>query len=950
MQLSFRSVQSRLTCLFLLALFCVGYASSQTFSTTGSMAEPLIGQTATPLQNGNILIAGGNNTNGPATAAEVYNPNQSAQTFAPTGSLNAARAYGTTATLLNDGTVLITGGSGNTIAELYFPSSGIFSLRTPPTPTNPQGLPVGAMNEVRYHATATLLQDGTVLIAGGDTGNWAGLTSAEIYNPATGTFTAISAQMHTRRTTHTATLLSDGTVLIAGGQGNYSGQTAWNTAEIYNPKAQTFTLVGNLTTSRCQHTATLLTDGTVLLTGGQNTSGTTLSTTEIYTPSSTSFAATGSMNSSRIEHTATLLANGTVLVAGGFGSCGSGSNACITAEVYTPSQHTFTLTGNLTVPRAYHTATMLFNGDILITGGEDMSIYLSSFLSSAELYSYPVTAVTMYPSYKVTSIIYAPPGNKSQDGYTDTTTNGTTTTIGNSFATGSSITTTLGFSYSLPIGGSVGVSASQSFATSSTSTNTSAFQETYTNATGVANQSNSTAPDAINHNNDLFLIWLNPMLTAFGDESALGPVGYSVGVQPLANGTTPPPDIVEVYATAMEANSAGKTTVPESILNQSETTGLSPQYVPGLASICKNFIKTEYAARTCTLADQCGCTPGDFLPILQTDALLFYNGSANPVSPYPGTASPLAANTSSEEVCGNLPVTAGSNCRYVPVPAEVGSTQQVGVTLEGPNTLGGNNPTNTFQQGENTQTTHTLGGQNQTTISDSVSVSLGVATGPCTGGTGFNGCSSIPNQPNPKSLGTGTGQWGIDGTMTWTDSQSVGTASGSGVNLSVTLSSSTVGCAQENNIGVFEDTVYHTFVFQQPPNDPSTCTTFTPTSTTPPTFSTTVTNPSQTTPLSLGHSMSYTVDVSAWFGFSGTVALTISGLPPGITASFSPASITTSSLGSATLTLTSSYSNPTTKIGSFPITVTGTSGSLVNSSVFTLTTQSLQYRGACGVQ
>jgi hypothetical protein len=944
MQLPFRSTLSCLFGLLLLATFGAGYVNSQTFSATGSMAEPAVCQTATQLQNGTILIAGGANDAGILKSAEIYNPYPGGQTFSPTGLMNFARGCnndgetGSTATLLNDGTVLIAGGSGNTTAELYFPSSGTFSLRTPPTPTNPDGLPIGAMNAVRFAATATLLQNGTVLITGGDTGNNAGLTSAEIYNPATGTFTAITAQMHTRRTTHTATLLLNGTVLIAGGQGNYSRQTAWNTAEIYNPSAQTFTLVGNMTTARCQHTATLLTDGTVLIAGGNGNSG-ALSSAEIYTPSASSFAATGSMNVSRFEPIATLLADGTVLVAGSNGS---------TAEIYDPSQHSFTLTGNMTVGLdfAEPAMTMLYNGDILIAGG-DTEPCCGSILSSAQLYSYPVTVTTMNPAYKVTSIIYAPPGNKSQDGFTNTTTNSTTTTIGSNFSQGSNSSSALSVSMNVGIGPfslGAGVTASNSFATSSTSTSSAAFQETYQNATGVANQSNSSASDAINHNNDLFLIWLNPQISVYGNPSA--PVGYNVGVQPLANGTVTLPDIVEVFASAMEANSAGVTTVPYAILNQQNT---AQGYQPGLASICKNLIAAEYNPPSgppskCTLADQCGCTPADFLPILQTDPLLFQNGLTNPVSPYPGTVSPLMANTSngsqSDALCGTLPTPnlTGSDCRYVPVPETKGSATQADPYLSGPNTPNGNNSPNSFTQGENAQTTYTLGGQTQLTVGQSLSFTSGV-----TGSGKFGGLPGTPTSPPvpPCCSGGGTGnfQWGLGSTMQWTDIQSVGTASGSGVSLSVSLNSGSTYCGEYAPI--FEDTIYHTFVFQELSN--GSCTALAPS------FSIAATNPSQATPLSLGHSMTYTIDASASNGFNGTVALSVSGLPAGVTASFSPQSITTSSLGSSTLTLTAAYSI-STYIRNSAVTITGTSGGSAQSAIISLSVQPLQYRGYCGVQ
>lgn len=107
-------------------------------------------------------------------------------------------------------------------------------------------------------------------------------------------------------------------------------------------------------------------------------------------------------------------------------------------------------------------------------------------------------------------------------------------------------------------------------------------------------------------------------------------------------------------------------------------------------------------------------------------------------------------------------------------------------------------------------------------------------------------------------------------------------------------------------------------------------------------------NPNQTA-LSLGHTISYNVQVSVPNGFNGTVALTASGLPAGVTASFSPASVTTSTVGSATLILTSAYSNETF-IGSSTITVTAAGGGISEAVTFQVTTRPLQYRGTCGVQ
>ncbi len=193
-----------------------------------------------------------------------------------------------TATVLSDGRVLIAGGVDMDIpevlvsAELYDAATGTFS-------------PTGPMATARAGHTATLLSDGRVLIAGGrnlDGGrDWIALSSAELYDPATGTFSP-TGPMATARTGHTATLLSDGRVLIAGGD---AGGDVVTTAELYDPKTGTFSPTGSLATARELHTATLLSDGRVLIAGGSDGSR-DLASAELYDAKTGAFSPTGSMS------------------------------------------------------------------------------------------------------------------------------------------------------------------------------------------------------------------------------------------------------------------------------------------------------------------------------------------------------------------------------------------------------------------------------------------------------------------------------------------------------------------------------------------------------------------------------------------------------------------------------------------------------------------------------
>jgi N-acetylneuraminic acid mutarotase len=327
--------------------------------------------TASRLADGHVLVTGGDR-GAPfydATAtAELYNP--STGTWAPTGSMATARESHT-ATVLADGRVLVAGGnSGGSFAtifssaEIYNPASGTWA-------------PTGSMTHVRSGHTATLLNDGRVLVAGGSDG--LPLASAEIYDPASDTWAA-TGSLSIARAGHTATLLGDGRVLVVGGVANSSATSTQASAEIFNPASGTWAPTGSMATKRSSHTATGLADGLVLVTGGLtpvDTNGNIALTasTEIYNPATGSWTPTGSLTTARYRHTMTLLSDGRVLVAGG-------GNSGQSAEIYAPASGTWAPTGSLTTFRSLHTATLLSDGRVLAAGGSG-----NGTLASAEFFT-----------------------------------------------------------------------------------------------------------------------------------------------------------------------------------------------------------------------------------------------------------------------------------------------------------------------------------------------------------------------------------------------------------------------------------------------------------------------------------------------------------------------------------------------------------------------------------
>jgi hypothetical protein len=358
-------MRTRLIPLFLtLGMFRAALSQSPgTFTAAGDMTTRRFGHTANLLTTGMVLITGGEADDHSAIAtAELYDPTM--RTFAPTGDMTRPR-LAHTSTLLPSGKVLITGGGSYwglgaaalANAELYDPATGTFAA-------------TGDMTTARCYHTATLLNSGKVLIAGGQTTIANGLlASAELYDPSTGTFSP-TGDMTTSRDLQTATRLADGKVLIVGFAG----------AELYDPNTGTFSLTSRTIYDQFSDTATLLPNGKVLITFGDSSFGSVSFSdiAQLYDPSTGVFSFTGKMAVPRGDsYTATLLSDGTVLIAGV-----TTPTAPSNAELYDPNTGTFKNTGDMAHNRQSHAATLLTDGAVLMSGGWTFQ----GALASAEIY------------------------------------------------------------------------------------------------------------------------------------------------------------------------------------------------------------------------------------------------------------------------------------------------------------------------------------------------------------------------------------------------------------------------------------------------------------------------------------------------------------------------------------------------------------------------------------
>jgi hypothetical protein len=344
-----RNLITTLSGLLALGLAAASAASAfgQTSGTWTKNDSPFkVGRTfysATLLQNGQVLAAGGFDAYYPLIVGSAWLFNASTDTWTKTGAM-ARAAYHHTATLLANGQVLVAGGIADpetgVIAQLYNPSTGSWSG-------------TGSMSVPRFEGhSAVLLPNGNVLIAGGYTKTTGSITNtAEIYHPSTGTFAA-TGSMNEARASAGMTLLPNGEVLIVGGD----AEAGSCTAELFSNGE--WRLAAN--PLQCGAGTVLLPNGKVLVVGTNNAS-------DVYNPSTNVWQAT--LNGPNVSGGLALLDTGNVLIAGGALVSG-GSNAAL----YDPSTNEWTPTASS--PLDAQTLTRLLHGQALATElGRETALY-----------------------------------------------------------------------------------------------------------------------------------------------------------------------------------------------------------------------------------------------------------------------------------------------------------------------------------------------------------------------------------------------------------------------------------------------------------------------------------------------------------------------------------------------------------------------------------------------
>jgi N-acetylneuraminic acid mutarotase len=339
------------------------------------MLEARSWHTATLLADGTVLVAGGIDSSTVHDTAERYDPKTNSWTSA--GSMSQPHWHHV-AERLSDGRVIVIGGcsSGQSNscmigvgADIYDPKNNSWTKAQP------------MLTSRRSHAS-TLLQDGRVLVVGGFD-NLKDHTSIEIYDPKTDSWASPVAKLTMSRNRASATRLPTGKVLIVGGFVGLPTDAPTDTMALFDPGAGTLSVLKTkLKEARWRHTATLLDNGRVLITGGscETAADTTCKAgdAEIYDPVTDQILPGGSPGTATIEHQATLLNNGQVLITGG-------SLTEKLARLFAPKQGMWSQTAQLNDARESHAACLLDDGRVIVTGGENGSSWTGT--KSVEIYT-----------------------------------------------------------------------------------------------------------------------------------------------------------------------------------------------------------------------------------------------------------------------------------------------------------------------------------------------------------------------------------------------------------------------------------------------------------------------------------------------------------------------------------------------------------------------------------
>jgi hypothetical protein len=380
----FTTIVAAVLALTVMAIFVhSGEVQAANWSASAPMSIARSQHTATQLNSGRVLAVGGIISGGRTNSAELYNP--AFGTWSTAASMTTTRSEHS-ATRLANGKVLVAGGTKGTGAgtklnsvELYDPDTNTWS-------------PAAPMSVIRTGHSAVLLNNGKVLVVGGRNSGGS-LDSAELYDPVADSWSSPAGSMAAKRYLCSATLLNDGRVLVAGGEDYNNNTTPTDSAQIYDPATNSWSDVAPLPLARYRHTATLLNNGMVLMTGGRDDTdsfntfvGFSIEYAAVYDPVNDIWNFGNIMSSQRAGHSATLLSDGTVLVAGGEDSSG---NSLSSAELYDPLGNSWSDAGSMASARYNHSALLLPNNMVLVTGGTNNS---SVSVSSADLYGNDATA------------------------------------------------------------------------------------------------------------------------------------------------------------------------------------------------------------------------------------------------------------------------------------------------------------------------------------------------------------------------------------------------------------------------------------------------------------------------------------------------------------------------------------------------------------------------------